>query len=84
MLRFLHWRSLIRRKRFEAEMAEEFAFHRQRRVQDLLKQDFSPEEAARHAQIEFGGTQRYSEECREAHRLHWFDELSRDVRYGFR
>ncbi len=84
MFRFLHWKSLFRRKQFEREMAEEFAFHRERRVQDLLKQGFSPEEAARRAQLEFGGTQRYNEECRESHRVHWFDELMRDVRYGFR
>lgn len=65
-------------------MTEEFAFHREGRVQDLLKQGWTPEEAARRAQIEFGGTQRYSEECREAHRLHWFDEIGRDLRYGLR
>ncbi|HEY7095784.1 MAG TPA: ABC transporter permease [Terriglobales bacterium] len=25
-----------------------------------------------------------SEECRKVHRVHWFDELSRDLRYGIR
>ncbi len=84
MFRFLHWRSLIRRKQFEAGMALEFTFHREARVQDLLKQGFSSEEAVRRARLEFGGSERYSEECREAHRVHWLDEAGRDVRYGVR
>ncbi len=84
MFRFFHWKSLIRRKQFEAEMAQEFAFHREARLQDLLKQGFSPQEAARCARFEFGGSERYSEECREAHRVHWLDEAARDVRYGVR
>ena len=29
-------------------------------------------------------SERYREECREAHRVHWFDELSADVRFGLR
>jgi predicted permease len=84
MFRFLYWRSLFRRKRFEAEMAEEFAFHRERRIQDLIQKGLPSEEAARRAGMEFGGAQRYGEECREAHRLHWLDELGRDLRYAFR
>ncbi len=84
MLRVLKWRSIFRRKRFETEMAEEFAFHRRARAQHLQEQGLTPEEATRQAQLEFGGSQRYREECREAHRVHWFDEFLRDVRYGMR
>ncbi len=84
MFRFLHWKSLIRRKNFEAEMDEEFAFHRDARRQDLLRKGFTPEAAERRARLEFGATERYSEECREAHRIHLLDELSRDLRYGLR
>lgn len=84
MLRVLKWSSIFRRRRFENEMAEEFVFHREARVQDLQRQGLTPEQAARQAQMEFGGTQRYREECREAHRVHWFDEFVRDVRYGMR
>ncbi len=65
-------------------MADEFAFHREARIQDLQRQGFRPQEAARRAQLEFGGSQRYREECREAHRVHWFDEFFRDLRYGMR
>ncbi len=37
MLRFLHWRSLFRRKSFESGLAEEFAFHLQARTEDLVR-----------------------------------------------
>ena len=80
MLRFLDWKSMTRRKRFEAEMNEEFAFHRAARVQDLIKQGSTWDDAERQAQLEFGGAQRY----REAHRLHWFDQAIQDILYGVR
>ncbi len=84
MFGFLHWRSLFRRKRFEAGMQDEFAFHREARATDLIAEGVPPAEARRRAQLEFGAEERYREECRAAHRVHWFDELSADVRFGLR
>jgi hypothetical protein len=84
MFGFLHWRSLFRRQRFEAGMEDEFAFHREARINDLIAEGVLPAEARRRAQLEFGAEERYREECREAHRVHWFDELSADVRFGLR
>ena len=85
MLRFLHWRSLFRRHKFEGEMADEFAFHVQSRTDDLIRAG-SPrgQEAKRRAHLEFGGKERYRAECRESHRLHWLDELGRNIRYALR
>ena len=42
------------------------------------------EEAERQARIEFGGYQRYKEECREALGPRLLDKASADVRYGLR
>ncbi|HWF47258.1 MAG TPA: permease prefix domain 1-containing protein, partial [Bryobacteraceae bacterium] len=84
MFRFLHWKSLARRKRFEAEMREEFAFHRESRIEHLMSQGSTREEAERHARLEFGASEAYREKCREAHRLHLLDELVRNLRYGLR
>jgi hypothetical protein len=84
MFDLLNWRSLFRRKRFEDGMEDEFAFHREARTNDLIAEGFSPAEARRRAQIEFGAEARYREECRQAHRVHWFDELVADLRFGFR
>ncbi len=84
MPRFLHWRSLFCRNRFESEMLDEFAFHLQTRTDDLIRSGIAPAEAERLARLEFGGSERYRAECRQSHGVHWFDELARNVRYAFR
>ncbi|HEX4810157.1 MAG TPA: ABC transporter permease [Bryobacteraceae bacterium] len=73
-----------RRKQFEAEMREEFAFHREARIEHFISEGWTREEAIRLARLEFGGTERYREECREAHRVHLLDEVGRDLRYALR
>ncbi|HEX4232542.1 MAG TPA: ABC transporter permease [Bryobacteraceae bacterium] len=84
MFRFLQWKSMARRERFEAGMREEFAFHHEARIEHLIRQGATRQEAARRARLEFGAPEAYREECREAHRLHLLDELVRNLRYGFR
>ena len=84
MWRILHWRSLFRRETFEGEMADEFAFHLQTRTDDLISSGLTPKEAERRARLEFGAREQYRAECRESHRVHWLDELSRNVRYSLR
>ncbi len=84
MLRFLHWRSVFRRRTFESEMADEFAFHLQARTEDLIRSGLSPQEAERRARLEFGGKERYRAECRESHRVDWLDELVRNSRHAWR
>ncbi len=84
MSRLLQWRSLFRRKRFEGDMADEFAFHLQARTGDLIRSGLSPDEAERRARVEFGGKERYRAECRESHRVHWLDEAARSIRYALR
>ncbi len=82
------FRSLIgdifRRSRFERDMTEELQFHLDRRTEDLIASGLSPEEATRRARIEFGGVERYREECRDARRLQPVDHLCRDLRYAAR
>lgn len=84
MFRFLHWRSVFCRKKFEGEMADEFAFHLQAQTEDLIRSGLSPQEAERSARLEFGGKERYRAECRESHRVHWLDELVRNTRHALR
>src|SRR6185437_15904803 len=84
MFRFLHWRSLFRRKTFEREMADEFVFHLQARTEDLIRSGLSLQEAERRARLEFGGKEHYRAECRESHRLDWLDELVRNSRHTWR
>jgi hypothetical protein len=78
------WRFLFRRNTFNADMADEFAFHMQARTEDLMRSGFARDEARRMAQLEFGSKERYSAECRESRGWHWADEMTRDVRYAWR
>lgn len=84
MVRFMHWKSLLRRKRFESEMAEELRFHLDARIRDLVEHGAPATEARRQAQLEFGSAPRYTQECREQHRVHVFDEFLSHLRYALR
>ena len=65
-------------------MDEEFRSHLEMRMAELERQGLSPVEAKRQAHIEFGGYQKYKEECREALATRLFQEFVLDLRYGLR
>jgi len=65
-------------------MNEEFRCHLQLRAHDLERQGLTRAQAERRARIEFGGLDRYTEECREALAGRLLRELLADVRYGLR
>jgi len=78
------FRALKARQDFEQGMTEELRSHIERHTDDLIRSGVSPEEAARQAQIEFGGINTVQEQCRESRWLHPFDELGRQTRYAAR
>lgn len=78
------WTFLFRRSQVEEGMEEEFRTHLRSRAQDLERQGLSRVEAERQARVDFGGYQRYKEECREALGSRLLGELAADVRYGLR
>jgi predicted permease len=82
VVRFL--RSLLRRDRVEADMADEMAFHLAARADALAAEGLSRAEALRRARLEFGAPDRYKEECRESLGLRLVDELRADLRVAFR
>jgi predicted permease len=65
-------------------MEEELRSHLASRADDLERQGVSRAEAERQARLEFGGYERYKEECREALGLRLLGELAADMRYGLR
>jgi putative ABC transport system permease protein len=77
-------RFLFRRARVERETEEELRSHLRRCADDLERQGLSRSEAERQARIEFGGYQRYKEECREALGTRLLGDVIADVRYGLR
>ncbi len=74
----------FRRSRIEDDMEEELRTHIQFRANDLECAGLNRAEAERRARIEFGGHQRFKEECREAIGGAFFETLIGDVRFGLR
>jgi putative ABC transport system permease protein len=75
---------VFRRSHIERQLDEEFHSHIELRAAELERQGLSSTEAERQARIEFGGYQKYMEECREALGTRLLQELVQDVRYGLR
>lgn len=75
---------VFRRSRVEHEMEEELRSHLKSRADDLERQGLPRAEAERQARVEFGGYERYKEECREALGSRLVGDLAADVRYGLR
>ncbi len=76
--------ALLRRGRFEREMADEMRFHIAAYANDLMRVGMAREEAERRARLEFGAVESFREDCREATGLRLFDELRQDLRYAAR
>ena len=75
---------LLHRSQIESEMDEELRAHIAIRTDDLERSGLPRAEAERRARIEFGGQERYKEECREERGGLWLESLRTDVRFGVR
>jgi putative ABC transport system permease protein len=75
---------IFHRSQAEREMEEELRAHLEIRADDLERQGLSRAEAERQARLEFGGYERYKEECREALGPRLLAVLIADSRYGLR
>ncbi|HEY1526521.1 MAG TPA: ABC transporter permease [Candidatus Angelobacter sp.] len=76
--------ALFRRSHLEDDMEEELRSHIEYRADDLERSGLPRAEAERRARIEFGGHERFKEECREALGTHFLAAFFQDVRYGLR
>ena len=76
--------SLLRRSQSEGDLDEELRAHIANRADDLELSGLPRAEAERRARIEFGGQERYKEECREERGGLWLASLWTDVRFGLR
>ncbi len=65
-------------------MEEELRSHIEQRADDLERSGLDRDEAERRARIEFGSTERFKEECREALGGNLIDSLIQDVRFSLR
>src|SRR5947208_4133306 len=80
----LRLRSLFRWAQADQELDDELRDHLDRKTEEYVAQGMAPEEARRRARLELGGVEKVKEECRDARRVTWTQDLSQDIRYGLR
>ena len=76
--------TLFHRSQLNAEMEEELRSHIQHRADDLERSGIPRAEAERRARIEFGGHERFREECHEAAGGNLIETMVDDARYSLR
>ncbi|HJT53468.1 MAG TPA: permease prefix domain 1-containing protein, partial [Candidatus Angelobacter sp.] len=76
--------ALFRRSHRDLDMDEELRAHIEHRADDIERSGLSRAEALRLARIEFGGYERYKEECHETSGTHFVETLLQDLRFGLR
>jgi len=76
--------TLFHRSRLEDELDEEIRSHVQRRADDLERSGLLRAEAERRAHIQFGGYQKFKEQCREELHGLWLQTVWTDVHFAAR
>jgi predicted permease len=75
---------LFKRARLERELKEELEHHIELKTQENIEAGMAPDQARHAALRAFGGIEQRKEQCRDADRLRWLEDLIRDLRYGLR
>jgi hypothetical protein len=89
-VRFEYWfytiplrvRSLFRRSRVEDELDEELRYHIERQIENNVANGMSEEEARLAALRAMGGLDQRKEECRDARRTRFIENLWQDFGFG--
>jgi len=81
----MRWlRRLWNKSQTEKRLDSELQFHLEQQIAGYVASGLPPEEARRRAHLEFGGVERFKEECREARWENHLEILARDFRIAFR
>jgi putative ABC transport system permease protein len=80
----LRFRSLWSVSAVDRELADEIRFHLDREIQERITGGMSEQEAKRTASVDFGGVERFREECRDMRRVSFIQDFVQDLLYGFR
>jgi hypothetical protein len=80
----LRLRALLRPKRVEQELDEEFQFHLEQRIQTGIERGLAPEEARAEALRALDNISLRKEECRDMRGLNFVDNLAQDLKYAIR
>src|SRR5580658_9939122 len=80
----LRIRSLFDRQKVDEELDEELRDHIELKTQQHIASGMVSQEARRAALLEIGGLEKRKEECRDARRVTWLQDLLQDIHYGLR
>src|SRR5919109_5269143 len=80
----LRLRSLFRGAQADQELDEELRDHLERKTEEYVAQGMAQTEARRRARIDLDGIEQTKEECRDARRVNWIQDIVQDLRYGVR
>ena len=91
-MRFEHWiytfplrlRSLFRRSRVEDELEEELRYHLERQIENNITNGMTEEDARLAALRAMSGLDQRKEECRDARRTRFIENLWQDFGFGLR
>ena len=75
-------RRFTQRELSEKRLDSELQFHLEQQVAGYIESGMPPEGARRRAILEFGGVERFKEECRDTHWENQWDILVRDFRFA--
>src|SRR5579864_4604988 len=84
MLGIRRIRAAFSRRQSERDLDDELRFHLELKARENMESGMPPEEARYAALRAFGGLERKKEECRDADRWRFIEDLAQDVRYGVR
>src|SRR5690348_6923388 len=76
--------AVVRSRKLERDLDEELQLHIELKTQENIAARMPPEEARYAALRAFGGVEQKKEECRDADRLRWLEDIIQDLRYGLR
>ena len=80
----LRLRSLLEKQHLDSELDDELRFHVEREIEKEIARGMTPEQARYSAIRAFGGITQHTEDCRDARRVNWIEDLFRDLRYAAR
>ena len=80
----LRLRSLFRWAQADQEFGDELRDHLHRKTEEYVARGKAPEEAGRTARLDLRGLEKVKEECRDARRVSWIQDLIQDLRHGSR
>jgi hypothetical protein len=75
---------LVRRPQLENQLDAELRDHFERLVVDHMRNGLAESDARRRARLDFGGMDQVKELCRDARGTRWLEDLTQDLRYGWR